>query len=491
MSADQAVGPPERLHPFFLLTGLGSSLRGMIGAYAGAAYIAANGWLGTALTSVFGLLLFVALSIYIHWRRFEFRLGEDEIRIDSGVFSRTHRSIPFDRIQDVDISQGPLARLLGLARVKFETGGSGGGGEDEGVLHAIALERAQQIRALVRAHRSPAAAAGVAAEPAEEAPLYAMDAQRLLLAGLFSFSLALFGGLLGATQTFGDVIGFDPLDRSFWRSAAGHGGPLAEYLMAHRVAAAVGGAAVLVLIGIATGVVRTTLRDYGFRLDRSERGLRRRRGLLTRTDVTLPLRRVQAAIVATGPVRERFGWKELKLQSLAHDEGKERDHQAAPLATDAEIDRILAELGFRPLLGISGWQQVSRAYVLTLATGLSPLLLLALLQAMFLPLAGAAAVVAILAAVAARWLAWRRTAFALDEDRLLFRTGWWRRRTVVLPKRRIQSIDISESIVSRRFGIASLIFGVAGGTAISTHMIPALPRETARQLRDELLALAP
>jgi pimeloyl-ACP methyl ester carboxylesterase len=29
------------------------------------------------------------------------RIGADEIRIDSGIVSRTHRSIPFDRIQDV------------------------------------------------------------------------------------------------------------------------------------------------------------------------------------------------------------------------------------------------------------------------------------------------------------------------------------------------------------------------------------------------------
>lgn len=494
MSADEAVGPPERLHPFFLLTGLGSSLRGMLGAYAGAAYVAANGWLGTALTSILGLLLFVAISLYIHWRRFEFRVGQDEIRIDSGVFSRTHRSIPFDRIQDVDISQGPVARLLGLARVKFETGGSAGAGNDEGVLHAIALERAQQIRTLVRAHRAPATAAAaeeVRIERGESPPLYAMDLRRLLLAGVFSFSLALFGGLIGATQTFGDVIGFDPFERSFWRSAAARGGPFAEYLMAHRAAAAVGGAAVLVLIGIATGIVRSALRDYGFRLDRSERGLRRRRGLLTRTDVTLPLRRVQAAIVATGPVRERFGWRELKLQSLAHDEGKERDHQAAPLATDTEIDRLLAALGFRPLDGGGAWKPVSRAYVLGLAAVLSPFLVLALVQIVFVPVAGAAAVAAILAAVATRWLAWRRTGYVLDEDRLVFRAGWWRRRTVILPKRRIQSIDLTESFVSRRFGIATLIFGVAGGSAISTHMIPALPRETARQLRHELLAVQP
>ncbi len=90
------------------------------------------------------LLLFMAVGVFLHWRRFEFRVGANEIRIDSGILSRTHRSIPFDRIQDVDITQGPLARLLGLARVKFETGGSSG--EEEGVLQAIRLDRAEDLR---------------------------------------------------------------------------------------------------------------------------------------------------------------------------------------------------------------------------------------------------------------------------------------------------------------------------------------------------------
>ena len=40
------------------------------------------------------------------------------------------------------------------------------------------------------------------------------------------------------------------------------------------------------------GVVRTVLRDFGFRLDRTGNGLRRRRGLLTKTDVSLPARRI-------------------------------------------------------------------------------------------------------------------------------------------------------------------------------------------------------
>lgn len=484
---DRSVGPPERLHPFFLLTGLGAGLRGLTGAYALIGYLAVTGRLSTAIIGVLALLAFSAVALFLYWTRFEFRVGEDEIRIDSGIFSRTHRSIPFDRMQDVDIRQGPVARLLGLARVTFETGGSALPGNEEGVLQAITLERAQQLRELVRSRRS-ASLGAVVVEEGERPPVYAMDGKRLILAGTFNFSLALFAGLFGLSQTLGDFLGFDPFSRTFWRSLLTAGDPVLDLILANRLAAAAAGALLLILIGLATGIGRTLLRDYGFRLDRTELGLRRRRGLLTRSDVTVPVKRAQAAIVATGPVRDGLGWRELRLQSLARDEGEGGDHVLAPLARDEEIARVLGELGWRPLPDGIQWTSVSRAHVWSFAVLLLPFVTVALVQLWFLPALGAAGLVLLAALAAARWLEWRRIGYALDGERLLLRRGWWRRRTLVLPLRRIQSIDIRQSFVGRWFGIASLVFGIAGASSLSIHNIPAVAEKSARELREDLLS---
>lgn len=488
MSADdRAVGEPERLHPLFLLTGLGGAIRGMAGGYAFIAYLAIRGQLATALFGAVALFLLLALGLVLYWRKFEYRVGESEIRIDSGIFSRTHRSIPFDRVQDVDISQGPVARLLGLAKVKFETGGSGG--SDEGVLQAITLERAQQLRQLVRSRRSMTAAPRV--EEADRPPVFAMDLPRLLLAGVFNFSLAVFAGLFGLTQTVGDVIGFDPFSRRFWNRVLSESAPIQAFILANRLIMAIAGVVSLVVVGLATGIVRTVLRDYGFQLDRAEAGLRRRRGLLSRTDVSLPVARAQAAIVATGPVRERFGWSELKLQSLARDEGGSGDHVLAPLASANEIASVLEALGWRPLPKAIAWRRVSSAYVLALAVALVPIMLAGVAELAFVPVAGGLSILLPLGAIAMRWLAWRRTGYALDGDRLLIRTGWWRRRTLILPLRRIQSVDLAQSFIARWFGTASLVFGIAGAGSVQVNAIPALPEKTARELRRELLSSSP
>jgi putative membrane protein len=483
---DRSVGPPERLHPFFLLTGLGGSLKGMTGGYALIGVLAASGNWGSALIGVLGLLLFMGIGVLLYWRRFEFRVGANEIRIDSGILNRTHRSIPFDRIQDVDITQGPLARVLGLARVKFETGASGG--EEEGVLQAISLQRAEDLRDLVRVLRvrTEVATANSPEAIVEGEPLYVMGLNRLFLAGVFNFSLAVLAGLFGLTQTFGDALGFDPFKRSFWQSVLSAGGPFRDFILVHQAATAAVGFVTLILLGVVTGIVRTSLREFGFRLDRTGIGLRRRRGLFTRTDVTLPVKRAQAALIATGPVRDRFGWRELRLQSLAKDEGGKGSHVVAPLAHDAEVGRILSELDWPPLPARIPWVRVSKAYISTLAVAMVPLYFVAAGNLYFQPFVGAAAVVALVSILFTRWLAWTRTGYAIDGDRLLVRTGWWRRRITILPATKIQSVDLRESFVSRLFDISALQFGVAGG-GMTGHSIPAIPRREARNLRDRLL----
>ena len=502
---------PERLHPLFLLTGLGGALRGIAGGYVAIGYLAVSGRRETAIFGGLALLAFVTIGVFLYWTRFEFRVCPSDIRIDSGIISRRHRSIPFDRIQDVDITQGLFARLLGLAAVKFETGGGAAGpNAEEAVIQAITLRRAHEIRDLVRARRGTVAAMG--AESAAERPVYAMNLRRLLLAGTFNFSLAVFAGLFGLTQTAGDLLGFDPLNRRFWTGIAQGSQPIAQFLLQHRAGAAIAGTLLLLVVGAATGIVRTVVRDFGFRLDRTQVGLRRRRGLLTRTDVTLPARRAQAVIVATGPVRDRFGWRQLKLQSLARDEGGSGDHVLAPLATDEEVGRVLAELDWRPLEAPVEWQRISPAYVYGLVIALSPIVLFAVLLAIASAIASpfamgapddtiadavrasrftAAGMFAVTSVgIALRWLAWRRSAYALDGERLLVRSGWWRRRLTILPKAKIQSIDLTENLVTRLFGTSALQLGVAGG-GMGGHLIPAIPSPTARALRDQLLDLRP
>jgi len=481
------LGPAERLHPMSLLSSLASSARGMWGLFAAGGYFAVKGhWFLLAATLAVYTVVSLGSAI-LRWSRFSFSVGEREIRIDSGLLNRSHRSLPFDRIQDVTIEQNPLWRALNLARVRFETGGSAGAGEDDGALAAIPLQRAAAIRDLVRASRALAQTSATTTDIQEvDAPVFAMDLKRVLLSGVFNFSLAVLGGLVGLTQTVGGPMGIDPFDRDFWEGLFLPGTPIGNFVALHQVAVFIAGAVVLLLVGLGTGLLRTLLRDYGFRLDHTAAGLRRRRGLLTVTDVVLPAKRTQAAVLASGPVRSRFGWSELKLQSLAKEDSGKGDHVVAPFADDEEVGTVLTAIGWPPPVSPQ-WRRVSRAYFLAFLSALLPVAVVAAFLLIFSPLQGALIAAGLVAVVTTRWLAWRRYAYALDGDRLLVRSGWWRRRIKILPVRNIQSVDYVQMFINRWFGTADLAIGVAG-SGPTGHGIKALPAKTAREIREQLLS---
>lgn len=487
----------QRLHPATLLLAivrLGPRSVNFIPA------LAAIGIAGKWIYVVPALALFLLFSLiaaWLGWLRFRFAVGADEVVIESGIVSRQHRTIPFDRIQDVSIEQGLVARALGIAKVGFETGASAAENKADARLDAIGLDAAQALRTTIRAHRGAAAAASSPAADgaptsvttAEDRLLFAMSPRRLLVAGLFNFSLAALAVVGGGMQLFDNALPFDfnifnPFD---WFDIAEQYG-LDQWVLAHRWITGAGAALSLLFIGFASGIVLMLLANWGFRLVREPRALRRTRGLATRTDVALPIRRVQAAIVTTGWLRRRFGWHELRLQSLASDGEKEPDHQVVPFGKLAEIDPVLAEIAIpRPAAG-TPWHHSHRVVALG---GLAAAAAVAAGGGIAVLLAndggwiaiGAAPLVAAGALVSARFRRWT----ALPAM-VAIRRGWFRPRMTLLPYASVQSVDLKTDFVLRPLGLATLVFGVPGGSALGSHEIPAIPIETARALRTTILA---
>ena len=93
----------------------------------------------------------------------------------------------------------------------------------------------------------------------------------------------------------------------------------------------------LLILGLVSGVVRTVARDFGFRLTRTQAGLRRRRGLFTLSEVVIPVRRTQVALIESGPIARRLGWYSLSFQTLGADQKEGGVQVAAPFARMEEI----------------------------------------------------------------------------------------------------------------------------------------------------------
>jgi len=473
--SDIAEHVARRLHPATLVV----RWLKMVPQLATAGVALAVGARGRGYTSllVFVALAAVAAAVFalLYWWRFRYTIGPGEIVIEKGLLHRQRRVIPFDRVQDIAIEQRLLARLFGTAKVKIETGGAA---RDEGNLDMIAIADARALRDRVR--HGPRAAA--VEEPPEEPVLFEMGPGRLLLSGLFGFSLIFLAAISGALQQL-DQIGL--INWSDWFTP--QRADAAAHLVTLRLG--LGLAGLVLLLGMIAGVARTVGRDFGFRLTQGQAGLRRRRGLFTLSEVVIPIRRTQVALIESGAVARLLGWYKLSFQTLGADKKEGGVQVAAPFARMDEILPILAVAGFPAPPPRAEFHGVPRRALLRQATPSLVLGALAALAAfLFDPRAGFAAA-ALLALATLGVLRWRKHAHALGERALFVASGLLRRRLWIVPYEKTQTIRVSRGPVQRALRLSNLLLDTAGSGALRSPEMHDLDEKEAEAMAGRLYAL--
>ena len=469
---------PRRLHPgTIVLRIVAQGPQQIAGLVALAAATSRSGfWPMIGIVSV--LVVGAALVTWIRWRSFTYTIGDGELVIADGVLHRKRRSIPFDRIQDVSIDQKLLARPFGLARVRIETGG---GEADEAKLDSVTLAEAARLRAVLRGTGPVTTSTDVTSDEPPRELVFAMSPKRVLTMGMFGFSLVWVGVLFAGLNQVGDVIGFNWVDVRDWANV----GRQEAIALATPLFAAMA-AIVALAIGAVSGVLRTLLIEHGFRLEREGDRLRRVRGLTTRTEIVLGLRRIQLALIEHGMVSGRLGWAGLRLQTLGGSDDVGGRQSVAPFAREEEIARVLAAAGYAPFDPLP-LRPVAFGHVLRTAIvrGGVPLILV-IVAAFILPLAGLALLLVPIPVVLAV-LARRRHRYAIVGDTLQVMRGVLSKQIWIVPLARIHAVSVRRSLLQRLLGLATVHVDTAGAKGMGRPNVVDVAFEDAERLAAALL----
>ena len=461
----------RRLHPASMLIavfrGAPSTLLGIPALLAVGAR--ADAWL--MLTGAAVMVLLAGTFRWLTWTRFTYAMTADAVVIESGVFSRNRRTIPYERVADVGIERRLLQRLFGLAKVTLETGGVGA---DEGLLDSVSMAEAERLRVLLRRRSAVTQQDLRPVDPDRNTavspftlPLFSMSARRVFIYGLFNFSLVWVALSVGVLQYLDGSFGFDVRDsieavvekRGAW-------GLLPATALAGVIAAS---AAVVLIAGVAAGLFQTTLREHGFTLNSEDGRLRRTRGLFTRTDAIIALPRVQLAVIDDGLFRRLLGWSRLRAQVLGGEGAKGRQ-DLAPLARADEVDRLLTTLRLKRA-DPADMLAVSRGHIgRSLLRRLTLPVLLILGGAFMTPLALLATPL-LLPLIATALLNRRYHRYRLDKDMLQVQRGVLVRETWIAPLARVQVVTLRRSWLQRQLGVATVLVDTAGGTRLSSPNI--------------------
>lgn len=421
--------------------------------------------------------------ILLQYLRFHYWITPQEVVIHSGVLTRRKRNIPLDRIQNIVIERSLLPRLLGTAKVKIETAGST---STEGVLEYVSLEEAKDIRQIVRSYQRTqglaAPSAEVPSEAGEPTPtltesdertlLFEMSLRDIFLSGAFRFSLLYIALIFSGLQYLMDLAGLEPEDIADW-FMRGQFQPYAETAQASPWLLAIVTIIVAAMLGWLTGVVVNLNKYYGFRLWLEDNKLQRRQGLLTVSEGTIPIPKVQSIILRTNPLMRRFGWFRLKLQTMGYDVEHQGYQDAAPFAQEADVLRIAGHI--RPLSLPEAFTPVSRLTIRRAFIRYSVMLLVILAPLAYFWRPALWGLLALPGLLYFAYLHWRNHGYALHADLLFIRRGVIRQYLWIVPLDKFQVFYTEGTLFQRRLGLRSLTIDTAGAGSISYPKIVDIP----------------
>lgn len=498
----------QRLSPcamgLLLVTGAISLVRQhlplLAGAGAGLAMIERIGLremvLGGALLLGVALLLSVA-----YYRRFRFRLDGDVLIICKGLFEHREFKVAAEHVQQVVIHQPAYMRPFGVVQWQVETrAGEASRIDLPGIRRDVAEVLGQRLRPVGgdaasarQAQVGPVASTGAAAldprmAPAPEASSvvrYRITPGALVLHGVTSRSIYVIAAMLSPLVR--------PLER--WLHDVLPQTDLPAWLSDSTPVAVALGIALLALVLVLLSVLAAWWRFHGYTLHDDGERQRQVSGLFSRQEQVLALSRLQVvAWVQTGLGRllgrgylvcHQFGSaggaeaRRFLVPGLTVGEGRRLSGVLWPalaMATPlARVESIYRRVTFLRLLlaltavmltgvwlveGATGWRAVGLPVWLGLAGGL----------------------VALLAGLAQ--LRWRSLGWAREGEYLIIRHGLWGQRTHLFPMRSLMAVEIQQSWLQKRRGVATLHLSLASGQV----SLPYLAADQANALANRLLA---
>ena len=446
---------------------------------------------GMDLLSILGLVVVGIITgivyEFAYYQRFRYELTADTFDVTSGVLSRRTRELPVRRIQNVDIRQNVVDRLLGIAAVHIETAG---GGETEVSLRYVSEAEAhrlrRQLRQGARTEAEAEAADGdslaeteVTGEPTavrddDEELLFEITPRELAILSVFTIDpgASVLGGIAVSFAS-----GFDPATLVPAGRIEGLPGPTTG------VFALAWGLLLFVLAAWIISATLTFTRYYGFRLTRAGDELYYERGLLQRYSGTIPLEKVQALTISEAIPFRWFGYAALSVETAGYAPGQSGSRGTESAIPLADTDRVAALARaiepFGPVDLESPPKRARERYMVRYLLVVAALIAGAYLAARYTPLERwyVAAVLVTVVPVAAH-LKWTNRGFRVGDRYFLSRTGFWRRTTKVVPHYRVQAVLHEATIFQRRRHLASVTADTASsasffGRAATAHDVDA------------------
>lgn len=451
-----------------------------------------------SIIGIFALLSFPlsygALSFFFY----RFRVNQASVEIRSGVFSKKHLNLPFDRIQNVKFEQPFYYRPFDYCCVELDTAGSSGKEAKIVSMHtAAANELKEQIlnhTEHLREQQSRSDSLPNANQPVENSNNETILNQRsisdLVIHGVTSnrvwilvAALAPFYNNLSSTfaswmASFGvDIESLvDKTTTPIWQ--------IAIYLMAATF--------LVVLTMTLLSIIGAIIMFYGFTLSKTKERYIQRSGLVTKREISMKVSRIQVAIRKQDWLDSLLGRMNLIFEQKSQFTQKGdlssamQQKLTIPSIKLNECHQIIDDaLPGNNMAGLT-YSSINRRFIshtilFKLLPVLAPIMTILLVERQF-EIAGLT-LLAIVLSAALIVLRWQRWGFHIDEQFLYVRKGLLGISYYCVPIFKVQQTRFKQSLFMRRKKLAHAEFVLASGVV----KVPFIEQSKALQLVDTTL----
>jgi putative membrane protein len=485
---------PRRLHPVSPLFSLASVTRQFLVPFLLFVFFARGDVWQKWLIAPFPFVLAFELVRYF---TLTYRLTAHELVIRRGLLARSERHIPYERIQNIELVETAVHRVLGVAEVRLQTGG---GRDVEAHLRVLSRGAVDELRAAIVAARPEAGAAET-----EASVLLRLPPREIALHGLLTGrAFVLLGAIVGVAFEYNvdwePAIGWLlPADvaRALEDAAPDWSGGetvRAALSIERWMRSALLWTAVFVPLLVVLRLAAaswTLVRLYDFTLARTGDGLQSRYGLLTRLSATIPRARVQVLTVEEGLVYRWLGRASVSVETageFSQERGRLGSQWVAPIVPTSALEPLVREVQPDAVLDPPAWTPVHRKAFARMARLRAGWILL-VAAAAAVPLGPVVTIPALAGAAVSVWHARRlaaRLAIALTPTAVVMRTGAFGHRRSIARFARIQAVACTRSPFDRRWGMARITVDTAGNAAEHRIEVPYLDEPAAREIYERL-----
>ena len=410
-----------------------------------------------ALVVLLFLLSFVAYG-FLKWYNFYFYVKDGELVIHHGVWVRNKISLSREKIQAIDLNFGIWQRLFGVVALNVQTAGES---ESETEISALKREDADILIQELGEEK-------LQEEDEEKAakPEYGIPLGRLLLAGStssnFIFIFAIFSFI--AAQII-NRIDFE----TFIEYIDVYFGMLISNMFVLFFA--------VLLLTWLISVLTHLYSNYGFKLVVEKDRLIIHRGFFEKQQISIPYKRIQAVRIEEGWIRQALGFANIHVDSAGFGSTPGEATMLMPLLRTEEIPDFLKNTVPEYAFTAPSITPPARAITRYMFRSLYlPLIIGGILAYFFhfillVPLLIYGSIMG--------YLRFKDAGAGLLDQHVFFRFRDFSRNTVIIKKKRVQSVTIIRNFMQKRRNLASLSFFVASAGGGNGYAVSDLNTEEA------------